>query len=90
MWVRNMSNFVHVWEAEDPYKKNKTTGKPLKHEIREQTNGQFEVVSHSAFGTKSIYGPYDSLADAKLFLLRYNGIPKDAWKPIEVNAASAV
>ena len=80
----NLTKFVNIWEAEDPYKKNKTTGKPLKNEIREQANGQFIVVSHSTFGTQSIYGPYDSLADAKLFLLRYNQIAQDAWTTAEV------
>jgi hypothetical protein len=85
-----MTNFVNIWEAEDLYRKNKATGKPLKHKIREQANGQFIVVSQSAFGTQSTYGPYDSLADAKLFLLRYNHVPKDAWKAVEVSPESAV
>jgi hypothetical protein len=87
--VVGMTNFVNIWEAEDLYRKNKATGKPLKHEIRERANGQFIVVSQSAFGTQSTYGPYDSLADAKLFLLRYNYVPKDAWKAVKV-AGNAV
>jgi len=48
-----MSNFVQAWEAEDPYAKNATTGKPLKHEIREHVEGQFTIVSYSAFGTQT-------------------------------------
>jgi hypothetical protein len=90
MWIGNMSEFVHVWEAEDPYRKNPTTSKPLKHEIREHVNGQFTVVSYSAFGTQTTYGPYDSLAEAQLFLLTYNRVPKESWKTIEANAHAAV
>ncbi len=85
LWVGIMSEFVHVWEAEDPYAKNATTGKPLKHEIREHANGQFTVASYSAFGTLTTYGPYGSLAEAKLFLFTYNGICQDAWKKVEIN-----
>ena len=85
-----LTDFVNMWEAEDPYKKNKATGKPLSHEIREQANGQFIVVSHTAFGTQSTYGPYESLADAKLFLLRYNRISKDAWKAVETTHKTVV
>ena len=81
---------VHQWTAEDPNKKDKNTGKPLKHEIREHVDGQFTIVSYIAFGTQTAYGPYDSLAEAKLFLLTYNNIQKDAWKPVEVNAQTAV
>ncbi len=80
-----MPEFVHVWEADDPYAKNATTGKPLKHEIREHADGQFTVVSYSAFGTRATYGPYGSLAEAKLFLFTYNGVPKDSWKEVEVS-----
>lgn len=77
---------VHLWTAEDPNKKDKTTGKPLNHEIREHSNGQFTILSFTAFGTQTIYGPYDSLADAKLFLVTYNQVPKDAWKEAAVKA----
>ena len=81
------SRLVHLWTAEDPYKKDRTTGKPLKHEIREYTDNQFTIISYTAFGSQATYGPYDSLAAAKLFLLTYNGVQKDAWKEIEVKAS---
>lgn len=79
---------VHLWTAEDPNKKDKTTGKPLKHEIRENSNGQFTIRSFTAFGTQTIYGPYNSLADAKLFLVTYNQVPKDAWREVEVKTST--
>jgi len=85
-----MAEFVHVWEAEDPYAKNAATGKPLKHEIREHVSGRFTVASYSAFGTLTTYGPYSSLAEAKLFLFTYNRIPQDAWKKVEVNTRTTV
>lgn len=78
--------FVHLWTAEDPNKKDKTTGKPLKHEIREHADGQFTILSYTSFGTKTIYGPHDSLEAAKLFLRTYNQIPKDAWHEAEIEA----
>jgi hypothetical protein len=81
------SRLVHVWTAEDPHKKDTTTGKPLKHEIREYADSQFTVLSYTSFGTQTTYGPYDSLAAAKLFLLTYNGVPKDAWREVEVKAS---
>jgi hypothetical protein len=82
----NTPRLVHLWTAKDPNKKDSTTGKPLKHEIREHADGQFTILSYTSFGTQTTYGPYDSLAAAKLFLLTYNQIPKDAWSEAEIEA----
>ena len=87
--MQNISTprLVHLWTAEDPNKKDKNTSKPLKHEIREHSDGQFTILSYTAFGTQTIYGPYDSLAAAKLFIVTYNQVPKDAWSEVEVKAS---
>ena len=77
---------VHLWTAEDPNKKDKNTGKPLKHEIQEHSNGQFTILSFTAFGAQTKYGPYESLEDAKRFLVTHNQVPKDAWKEVEGKA----
>ena len=88
IYMQNTSTprLIHLWTAEDPNKKDKTTGKPLKHEIREHTNGQFTILSFTSFGTQTTYGPYESLEDAKRFLVTYNQVPKGAWKETEVKA----
>jgi hypothetical protein len=87
--MQNTSTYrlVHLWTSEDPHKKDKNTGKPLKHEIQEYADGQFTILSYTAFGTQTTYGPYDSLAAAKLFLFTYNHVPKDAWKEVAVKAS---
>lgn len=67
-----MAEVIHVWETKDP--------KKLKHKIREHADGHFTVISYTTFWRRrATYGDFNSLEEAKKFLLAYKNVPLDAW-----------